>query len=298
MNKEVNKFVEYLKFQKRYSNHTLKAYTNDLTQFQSYIKQNYEIDEVIKVKHQMLRSWIVSMMSESDQNFTPKSINRKISSLRSFFNFCKKKEWITINPMQKVVAPKIGKRLPQYVQENEIGNIEDTIIIDPNDYVQQRDLNIVLLLYQTGMRRSELINAKISDIHVSRSTLSVLGKGNKERLIPLHAQVIERLKSYQELLLEHFPHSTYLFVTAKGKQLYPRLVYNIVNKYLKLNSKVDKKSPHILRHTFATHLLNNGADLNAVKELLGHSSLAATQVYTHNSIEKLKLIYKQAHPGA
>jgi integrase/recombinase XerC len=229
-------------------------------------------------------------------NYTSKSVNRKISSLKSYFKYLKKIKVLKTNPMLKIVSPKLKKRLPNFIRET---NIEKLLNQDAKDLEpeEKRDLFIVEVLYLTGMRRSELINLKISDVDITNGQIKVLGKGNKERIVPLNPKILNKLQNHINSKNEEEP-SIYVFSTSKGKKMYDKMLYNIVKKVLSEITTSSKKSPHVLRHSFATHLSNNGADLNAIKELLGHANLAATQIYTHNSIEKLKEVYKKAHPKA
>ncbi len=292
----IDGFVDYLEFEKRYSNHTISSYKNDLMQFLAFLELQYETSEVHKANHLQVRSWIVHMVQNDISN---KSINRKISTLKSFYKYHIKKGIIQLDPMQKIVSPKVSKRLPSYVREERI----DALLSKenfPEDFHGLRDLLILEIFYQTGIRRSELISIKDRDFDLSSGTLKVLGKGNKERLIPIQKTLFNLIKQYKEERNDHFESNQYetLLVTDKGVKLYPKYVYNKVTSYLALITTNDKKSPHILRHSFATHLANRGAELNAIKSLLGHSSLAATQVYTHNTIEKLKSTYRSAHPKA
>ncbi len=246
----------------------------------------------------MIRSWVVEM---SKANVTPRSINRKLSALNSFFKHAMKNGALAKNPMKKVVAPKVGKRLPSYVLEGEMPKVM-TIEVAQNDYIKNRDEIIMFLLYTTGMRRSELINLRITDINFSRKDLRVIGKGKKERIIPISSDSIAVLKNFITLRNEHFTETViadnYLLLANSGRKINPRSVYTVVNRQLKSANSAEKKSPHVLRHSFATHLLNNGADINAIKEILGHANLSATQIYTHNSIERLKEIYSKFHPKA
>jgi len=285
----------YLKDVRKYSKHTIVNYSNDIKQFDLFIS-NYELKEVRSISHIHVRSWVIEMVTEK---FTAKSINRKISSLRAFFKFLKRNELITKNPMLKVIAPKIPKRLPSYVDKSKIDEILDDSVLSKMNYTAARENIVISLLYHTGMRRSELLGLKINDIDIYYKTVKVLGKGNKERLIPLNDRILTDLQEYLEIRRNKMPQeSDYLILTDKGDKAYPKLIYNIVNRLLKRYNASEKASPHVLRHTFATHLTAEGAELNAVKELLGHSSLAATQVYTHNNIERLKEIYDKSHPKA
>ena len=287
-------FIDYLKFEKRYSPHTITSYNNDISQFSFFITKTYTGITIDKIGHNHIRSWMVELVNNS---ISSKSINRKISSLRSFYNYLMKQAIVSKNPTLKIVTPKIAKRLPEFIQERNIAKIFDNII--DGDFEDFRNRLIIEFFYSTGIRRIELINIKDGDIDSALCTIKVLGKGNKERIIPLSKNLLLRIERYIKLRAEFFEDSHYdefFFVTSKGSKMYPKLVYNIVKKYLSDVTTSSKRSPHILRHTFATHMMNGGADLNAVKELLGHANLAATQIYTHNSIEKLKEVYKKAHP--
>jgi integrase/recombinase XerC len=292
----IQPFLDFLKFEKRFSPHTILSYQNDLTSFFDYIVVQYGPTPVVQISHIYIRSWLASL---KDEGMTAKSINRKISSLRSFFKYAIKTGVIEQTPMTRVVAPKNEKRLPQFVADKDMATLL-THVEFADDWKGKTERLLILLFYHTGMRLSELINLKESGVNFSNHSLKVLGKGNKERIIPVSKDLLQEIRDYAEAkkLLTLAGAAETLLVTEKGKALTPRSVYTSVKKYLSLVTTIDKCSPHILRHTFATHLTNNGADLNAVKELLGHSSLAATQVYTHNTIEKLKNIYKKAHPKA
>jgi integrase/recombinase XerC len=275
-------FLNHLLFQKRYSRHTLLSYENDLSGFHAFMDTEYPGIDVPGIKTTFIRSWLAKLKEEG---MASRSINRKISSLRSFFKYLLKKELVKVNPVTAVISPKMPKRLPQFVEESGTEKLFSGEIIFAAGFEGLTEMLILKLLYNTGMRKSELIGMREHHADTANHTVKVLGKGNKERLIPVSPALMQELK-YS------------FFVSVKGARLDPRKVYSIVKKYLGLVTTTEKKSPHILRHSFATHLMNNGADLNAVKELLGHSSLAATQVYTHNSIEKLKDVYKKAHPKA
>lgn len=292
-------FLNHLDKIKRYSPHTILSYENDLNQYELYLKSLFEIDDINLGNHMMIRSWLVHM---SKENVSPRSIRRKLSALNSYFKFAIRNQWITKNPMRKVTSPKMGKRLPSFVIEEEMPRILNAYDIDDADYIGFRDHVAIYLLYTTGMRRSELINMNISDINFSRKDLKVIGKGKKERIIPIASATLDKIKKYLEVRKEFFEDKTVegnlLLLSGMGKKMNPRSLYSVVNKYLKLAKSSEKKSPHVLRHSFATHLLNNGADINAIKEILGHANLAATQVYTHNSIERLKDIYQKFHPKA
>jgi integrase/recombinase XerC len=291
----IQPFLDYLKFEKRYSKHTVISYETDLVSFFDYIITQYGETPLSQLSHIYIRSWLASL---KDQGLTAKSINRKISSLKSFFKFQLKAGIIKQTPMAKIVSPKNDKRLPNFVADKDIKTLFDHVEF-PDTWQGKTERLLMLLFYNTGMRLSEVINLKDTQVNASNHTLKVLGKGNKERIVPISPEILNEIKSYQkernEIVVES---ADLLLITEKGKSLSPRSVYSSVKKYLSLVTTIEKRSPHVLRHTFATHLTNNGADLNAVKELLGHSSLAATQVYTHNTIEKLKNIYKKAHPKA
>lgn len=294
-NTSVQSFLNYLKFEKRYSLHTLLAYENDLEQFLVYINSQYDNPAIHTISALMVRSWLATL--KGDENLTAKTINRKISSLKSFFKHLLKNQEIAQTPMSTVVAPKINKRLPVFIQENNIATLLNHVEFT-NNWKGKTEKLALQILYNTGIRLSELINLKEQHIDSYYQQIKVLGKGNKERIIPVSSELLTEIKSYIELKSNEQKLTSQLLITEKGKPLTPRSVYHFVNHYLTLVTTVQKRSPHILRHSFATHLMNNGADLNAVKELLGHSSLAATQVYTHNTIEQLKDVYKKAHPKA
>ncbi len=290
-------FIEYIKFEKRFSNHTLVAYTNDLIQFNLYLNTVYEIKSIIEVNHTVIRSWVVSLM---EQKITPRSVNRKITTLKTFYKFLLRQGIIIENPMLKIQAPKTSKRLPVFVEKEKMDTLLDSIDFG-DDFEGQRNKLIIELFYATGIRLTELVNLKQANVDVYHCQLKVLGKRNKERIVPFNTTLKEQIKKYlkaKNVTSDGNWEDEFLFVSKTGTKLYDKLVYRIVNAYLALITTVDKKSPHVLRHTFATHMLNNGADLNAIKELLGHASLSATQVYTHNTVEKLKNIHKQAHPKA
>jgi integrase/recombinase XerC len=285
-------FLEYLQYEKRFSNHTILAYSNDLAQFSEYLQITYEIKELPEISHTLIRSWIVSMM---DQKMSPRSVNRKITTLKTFYKYLLRQQVVTENPMLKIQSPKTSKRLPVFVEKDNMDALLDTIEFG-SDFDGERNKLIMELLYATGIRLSELINLKQANVDLNSCQLKVLGKRNKERIVPFNNALKQLIEGYLEH--EETKESYYLFVTKKGKKLYEKFVYRVVNKYLSQVTSISKKSPHVLRHTFATHMLNNGADLNAIKELLGHANLSATQVYTHNTVEKLKNVHKQAHPKA
>lgn len=283
-----------MEFEKRFSPHTLTAYEGDLSQFNKFIFETYEVADAKGVMPQHIRSWMVQLMQDG---VSTRSVNRKLSSLKTFFKFLKRRGQLEINPMSKIVAPKSGKRLPVFVNKDQMDQLFESVDFGEG-YEGIRNQTIMELLYATGMRRSELIGLSIEDVSFENSVIKVRGKGNKERLIPLSGKIDKVLHQYLEKRNACFPEKKNLFLTGKGEKLYPKLVYNLVKKYLSVVTTLEQRSPHVMRHTFATHLSDNGADLNAIKDLLGHSSLAATQVYTHNSIERLKKVYEQAHPNA
>lgn len=290
-------FLKYLQFEKRFSANTIKSYNNDLDQFADFVALNFEDKELHLIDEKVVRAWIVSLM---EKDFSSTSINRKISSLKTFYKFLLREGYIKSNPMDKVVSPKVAKKLPAFVEEKQIINLLDDFSFG-DDFSGIRNKTIIEMFYNTGIRLSELIGLNDSSLDFSNNSIKVLGKRNKERIVPLNSSFTDSIKKYIKIRNIEFPEKNdecYLFVTDKGNKLYEKFVYRIVNKYLNLVTTIEKKSPHILRHTFATHLLNRGADLNSIKELLGHANLAATQVYTHNTFEKLKSIYKQAHPRA
>ena len=287
-----NSFLEYLQYEKRFSNHTILAYSNDLVQFSRYLQKEYEVKELQDINHTLIRSWIVSMM---DDKLTARAVNRKITTLKTFYKYLLRQQLVKENPMLKIQSPKISKRLPVFVEKDNMDTLLDTIEFG-SDFDGKRNKLMLELLYATGMRLTEMINLKQNDISLGNLQLKVLGKRNKERIIPFNKELKDQMETY--LGHEKVKGKEYLFVTKTGKKLYEKFVYRVVNRYLSLVTSVQKKSPHVLRHTFATHMLNNGADLNAIKELLGHANLSATQVYTHNTVEKLKNVHKQAHPKA
>lgn len=293
---QILSFIEYLQFEKRYSSHTIIAYQNDLEQFFTFLVSQYDSPSLAGITTSFIRSWLAEMRSD---NITPKSLNRKISSLKSFFKYQVKMGEIKQSPMTTIISPKVGKLLPSFVRQNDMDTLQKHVDF-PDTWKGQTEKLLMDLLYATGIRLSELIGLKESQLDVANCQVKVLGKGNKERIIPVSKKLIDELVSYMQHKRKHFSilATTHLFINEKGKALYPKYVYNVVKAHLSLVTTLQKKSPHVLRHTFATHLTNNGADLNAVKELLGHSSLASTQIYTHNTIEKLKDIYKKAHPKA
>lgn len=289
-------FTDYLQFEKRYSLHTVRSYKDDLIQFFDFIQQEYGETPLQDINPAMIKTWMADLR---EQELTAKSINRKASSLKSFFKFQLKLGNIIMTPMINIAAPKIAKRLPSFVMEKDMEMLL-TKIEFPNDWDGKTTRLLIQMFYATGVRLSELVNLKEKNINWGTSSIKVLGKGNKERILPISNKLMNNILIYKKekrKLFESYDNE-YFFVTPKGKKLYSKYVYLKVNAYLSQVTTIQKKSPHTLRHTFATHLINNGANLNAIKDLLGHSSLASTQVYTHNSIEKLKDAYKKAHPKA
>ena len=287
-------FIKYLKFEKRLSDHTILSYDNDLKQFESFFKTYSTNKEIKTTDKRAIRSWIVEL---SLKKLSPKSINRKIATLKSFFKFLIKREVIEINPSTNITSLKTDQKIPNFLKEKDVNFLFDNLILEKN-FNGERDMMILELLYGTGIRISELINLKTRNINLQKKEMKIMGKRKKERIIPLHQQIISQIKKYLDKKNEIKSTHEFLLCTNKGKKLYPMLIYRIVKKHLSslINSK--KYNPHLLRHTFATHILNKGGDLNSIKDLLGHESLAATQIYTHNSIEKLKETFKASHPRA
>ena len=288
----VNSFLEYLSLERNYSKHTVIAYKKDINSFYEFCVNEFDLGNLAEVNYSQIRSWIVLLVNDGISN---NSINRKISSLRSFYKFLQKTEQVKHNPLVKHKALKVAKKVQVPFTVKEINKVIDELGME-EDFTSLRNKLIVELFYSTGMRRAELIGLKVGSVHMEAQTLKVFGKRNKERLLPLIPSVLGTLRKYLIVRMELKFETDYLLVTEKGNKIYETLVYRVINSYFsKVSTKV-KKSPHILRHSFATHLLNQGADLNSIKELLGHSSLASTQVYTHNSLEKIKEMYNQAHP--
>jgi len=291
----IESFLKYLQFEKRFSPHTITSYKNDLTQADFFLSDNHSCI-LQEGNYQALRSWIVHLV---ELGLEAKSVNRKIACLKSYYKFLLAREVIQKNPAEKLKPLKTPKLLPSFVREGEMITLLDEIPF-PEGFPGARDKLIFSFLYGTGIRLSELINLKETDINFFQNHVKVLGKRNKERVIPFPVSLAEEARKYMRLKTEYLSEnfSTFLIVTNEGHKAYPMMIYRVVNEYLNMVTTSEKKSPHVLRHTFATHLLTKGADLNAVKDLLGHSSLAATQVYTHNTLDKLKAVYKQAHPKA
>lgn len=292
----IQKFTDYLKFEKRYSQHSIIAYQTDLFQFADFLSANFETAELAAITAGMVRTWLAHL---KDGGMEARTINRKLSALKSLYRYLRRLGVVEVSPLGAITGPKAGKKLPAFASEPEISNLLHGIEF-PDSWMGRTERMVLELLYATGMRRSELLQLKESQVDTSQRVLRILGKGNKERLIPISKEMVSQLESYMAAKRRDLeqPNGQVLLVNEAGKPLSAKTVYNLVVKYLGQVSTLSVRSPHVLRHTFATHLANAGADLNAIKELLGHSSLAATQVYTHNTIEKLKDVYKQAHPKA
>lgn len=292
----ISEFLDYLSFEKRYSQHTVISYKTDLEQFFSFLRENVFYNSLNEISHLQIRAWIVAL---SDSGTSATSINRKLSALKTFYKFLLSRGFVNVNPLLKIVAPKTSKKLPVFVNSEDLNKELNTLneLYPEFDFKELSAFLILELLYNTGMRLSELINLKDSDFDFYNEQIKVLGKRKKERIIPISGHLKELIKYYQGKK-QPFAQSDTLLVLENGKKYYPEKVYHIVKEKLSHISTISKKSPHILRHTFATHMLNNGADLNSIKELLGHANLAATQIYTHNSIDKLKKTFKLAHPKA
>lgn len=292
----LEQFLQHLTYEKRLSPHTLTAYGKDLEQFAEFLETTYNLKDLDKADFRMVRGWAVSLV---EAELHHRSVNRKLATLRSFYGYLLRCKVISINPTLRVSALKTDKPLPQFVEEKNLQLMFEEVTFT-DDFEGVRDRLVMELLYGTGMRLAELLSLTDNDLNFYDQTLKVLGKRNKERIVPIYKGLADLIKHYQNIKRENFPtiDTKVLILTNKGEPAYSVLIQRIVKKYLSAVTSLQKRSPHILRHTFATHLLNNGADLNSIKDLLGHSSLAATQVYTHNTIEKLKKIYKQAHPKA
>jgi len=285
-------FITYLKSQKRVSSHTIIAYEKDLNDFLDYLEKEFKVESINNVNHKIIRFWMASIL---DSGLKARTVNRKISTLKTYYKFLLKNGYANKNPMLKIISPKTEKKLPEFANENDMDKVLNNNLFT-HDFVGLRNKLIVTLFYTTGIRRAELIELSIGDFDVFNMQIKVTGKGNKQRSIPITHEIVELYKKYLLYRNEKNASCTNIFITEKGAKVYEKLVYEIVNKALGNVTFQQKKSPHVLRHTFATHMLNNGADLNAIKEILGHANLSATQVYTHNSIEKLKKTFKQSHP--
>ena len=290
----LSEFISYLTLEKKYSAHTVKAYQNDILEFKNFCESNYEIEDIDTVEYVLIRHWIVEL---SEKQIDNRTINRKISSLKAYFKFLQKIDVTTVSPLSMHRALKTAKKIEIPFSELEMEKVLSEIEY-ADDFEGVRDELLIHVLYVTGMRRAEVISLKVSDVDFANMTIKVLGKRNKERLVPMLLETKEKFKIYLDYRkgLKEINDGSYMFLTLSGNKIYETLVYRLIKKYFREVSSKVKTSPHILRHTFATHLLNKGADLNAVKELLGHSSLASTQVYTHNSIAELKKVHAKAHP--
>lgn len=286
-------FLHYLQFEKKYSTHTLVSYQTDLNQFTEFLYTQFTIDSVDVISHIHIKSWLASQINEG---LTSRSVNRKLTTLKTFYRFLLREGHVKTNPLIKIQGPKVEKRLPVFVDQRSINNLFDSDSHFTDEPESQVSRMLMLTLYTTGMRLSELRQLRVGDVDVYKSQVKVLGKRNKQRIIPITVELLNELVAY--IKQHEKQQDDYLFSDPDKKMLNPRKIYAIVNRHLSNVTTIEKRSPHVLRHTFATHLLNNGADLNAIKELLGHANLAATQVYTHNSIERLKKVYKNRHPRA
>lgn len=298
----IARFSDYLVSEKRSSPHTVTAYVKDLEQFADYLQVTYSTPDIHLATHYIVRSWAAHLL---EQKIAARSVNRKLTSLKTFYKYMMKQGEIKINPMLKVQSPKPAKRLPVFVEEDKMDTLLDSkndlgITAFADDFEGRRDKLVIELFYGCGIRLSELINLREANVSLYNDEIKVLGKRNKERIIPINKTLRTMIEEYLEVMRKEGIASAdgFLLVSSKGKKLYEKFVYRLVNRYLGMVTTLNKKSPHVLRHTFATHMLNKGADINAIKELLGHASLSATQVYTHNTVEKLKNIHKQAHPKA
>lgn len=292
-----SQFFNYLEFERRYSPHTLRAYRQDFTQFADYLTATYGDVSPKQATHFHIRSWVVQLM---DGGTSARTVNRKLSTLKTYYRFLTKRGERTDDPMVKVRAPKVGKRLPATVKPTEIEHLLDRIVF-PDDFAGRRDRLVISVLYQTGMRRSELANLRTADLDFLQRQVRVMGKRSKQRLIPFGTELAQELQRYileRDRQFPERPEPELLLVHNDGAPLGDGRIYRIVRKYLGMVTTADQRSPHVLRHSFATHLSDNGADLNAVKELLGHTNLSATQIYTHNSIDQLRRVYERAHPKA
>lgn len=291
----LERFFNYISYEKKHSAHTVLSYRTDIQQYQDFLILTHS--DILSASHKDVRAWVIALMEDKK---TSKTVNRKISALKTLYSFLEREEVITVNPMQKVTSPKIAKTLPVFLETEKINSLLDYDGVFEAGFEGKRDRLVLEFLFCTGVRLSELLGVKEKDLDLTEGTVKVLGKGNKERIVPMPKVLTDSVGHYLKMKKEIFENNNedHLIVTDKGKSAYPEFVYRIVKKYLTIISSKDKKSPHVLRHTFATALLNAGADINAIKELLGHASLAATQVYTHNSIDRIKSIYKQAHPKA
>jgi integrase/recombinase XerC len=288
----LDEFLNYLRFQKRYSDHTIKAYQNDLVGFADYLEVCYETVQIGEVSRRMISSYIADL---AERGISARSIHRKLSSIQSLYNHGLRNEWVEKNPAKGIQRPKTSKALPKVMRKEQVDQLFDGAQFG-KDFEGKRDRAILSVFYACGMRREELIGLKVADIDEGSEQIKVLGKRNKERIIPIGTALMEVLRDYLAARESLASSEDYLFLTSKGQKMYPNLVYKLVKNYLSKVTTMGQRSPHVLRHTFATHLLNEGANLQSIKELLGHASLGTTQVYTHTSLEQLKQVYNQAHP--
>jgi integrase/recombinase XerC len=290
----IEDFLKYLQAERRYSEHTIKAYKNDLNQFHAFCSERGS--ESMELHYRTIRSWVVSLMNSGS---SPRTVHRKLTAMRTYCKYLIRKGELDSNPMDRILKPKLNKRVPSFVDERNINQLLEEYAFG-EDFAGTRNRLVIDLLYQTGMRRSELVRLGTGSVDLEGKLLKVTGKRSKERIIPLNNEMVQDIVHYLELRREVTAETgqTSLIVTDRGNAAYDKMIYRIVHKYLALVTTLERKSPHILRHTFATHMLNRGADLNAIKELLGHANLSATQIYTHNTFKKLKSIYNQAHPRA
>ena len=288
----IDSFLQYIQYRKNYSSYTVLSYHNDISQFQTFLLSNYNLS-IDKAEITHIRDWMVALRQEKQ---SPASINRKLSALKSFYKYLLREKQVNKNPTDGITSLKKPQKLPVFFRENEIDAAIGSHPAEENDFTEARKHVILEILYQTGIRRAELLGIKNSDFNFFSLTLRVTGKGNKERVIPISKELKEKIQSYLILKEEYIGSTSYFIVTDKGEQTYPNFIYRIVKESMGQVSTQDKRSPHVMRHSFASSLLNNGADINAVKELLGHANLSATQIYTHTSFEQLKESYKKAHP--
>ncbi|HWY12646.1 MAG TPA: tyrosine-type recombinase/integrase [Bacteroidia bacterium] len=288
----LNNFIDYISHEKKLSKHSVLSYQTDLLQFQSFVEKKLSDSNLLNINYLIVRSWVAQLI---DNGIAARSVNRKLSSLKSFYKYLLQNNRIKINPIQKIQGPKTPKKLPVFIDESNMELLFEDIKFEEG-FIGLRDKLLLDILYQTGLRRAELVSLKEQSIDLYDLTIKVLGKRNKERIIPISLPLKRNLEEYFKVKKNEGFVNPYLFVNKKDKALKEPQIYTLVKKYLSQITTLGKKSPHVLRHTFATHLLNNGADINAVKELLGHANLSATQIYTHNTIEKLKKTYKQSHP--
>lgn len=294
LSSEISGFVDHLKFEKRYSEHTVRSYHDDLVQFRDHLAITFGEIKLSEIAPSVVRSWLASL---KEAGINSRSITRKISTLKSFFKHLVRTGIMEKSPVTGIISPKTSKRLPAFIEEKDMTTLFRHVEF-PDDWTGYTAKLAISMLYELGLRLSELVNCRESQVDRGNRQIRILGKGNKERVLPLNGRLLAEIEQYMLKKASQFEKydATYLLVNDSGKKLYPKYIYRVTTKYLPEVTTVKKKSPHILRHSFATHLMNNGAELNAVKELLGHASLAATQVYTHNTIEKLKNVHKKAHP--